>query len=187
MWAPYDEGTYREVLSHLRPEDVILEIGAGDLRLARRMAPVVRHVYAIEIQSTILASVHTEKGDDRPINLTVQCGDARSLPFPRGITSAVLLMRHCEHFSLYYEKLIAAGCRRLITNARWRMGVEMIALRPTNKPFSTIDIGWYACRCGGTGFVPGAAQDITPRIMDHSHEVNRCPACSPTVKTTTDP
>ena len=33
-WAPYDELTYQEVLAQVRPDDLVLEIGAGDLRLA---------------------------------------------------------------------------------------------------------------------------------------------------------
>ncbi len=39
-WAPYDEATYAAVLAAIRPDDVVLDIGAGDLRLARRMAQI---------------------------------------------------------------------------------------------------------------------------------------------------
>ena len=38
LWAPYDQATYQLVLDQIRPEDTILEIGAGDLRLAHQMA-----------------------------------------------------------------------------------------------------------------------------------------------------
>jgi hypothetical protein len=62
------------------------------------------------------------------INLVVIHGDARYVAFPNGITTAVLLMRHCTHFDLYVKKLQAVGCRTLITNARWRSGVEVIDL-----------------------------------------------------------
>ena len=34
-WAPYDPATYQMVLEQLLPDDVVLDIGAGDLRLAR--------------------------------------------------------------------------------------------------------------------------------------------------------
>ena len=40
MWAPYDEATYAAVLAAVGPDDILLEIGAGDLRLARRLAIV---------------------------------------------------------------------------------------------------------------------------------------------------
>ena len=53
-WSPYDEPTYAAVLNTLRPTDVVLDIGAGDLRLARRMAAVVRQVIAWEIQPDVL-------------------------------------------------------------------------------------------------------------------------------------
>ena len=53
-WSPYDEPTYAAVLSTLSPTDVVLDIGAGDLRLARRMAAVVRQVIAWEIQPNLL-------------------------------------------------------------------------------------------------------------------------------------
>jgi hypothetical protein len=48
-WAPHDEPTYQATLDWVRPDDVVLEIGAGDLRLARRPADRARLVYALEI------------------------------------------------------------------------------------------------------------------------------------------
>ena len=52
--APYDSPTYQAVLDQLGPEDVILDIGAGDLRLARQMARIARKVYAVEINARVL-------------------------------------------------------------------------------------------------------------------------------------
>jgi glycerol kinase len=40
LWAPYDESTYQAVLAAIGPEDILLEIGAGDLRLAIRAAAI---------------------------------------------------------------------------------------------------------------------------------------------------
>ncbi len=54
MFAPYDPQTYQAVLAQLGPEDVILDIGAGDLRLSRRMAQIARKVYAVEINAGLL-------------------------------------------------------------------------------------------------------------------------------------
>jgi len=45
LWAPYDGPTYRDVLSRLQSNDVVLEIGAGDLRLARQIAQVAKKVF----------------------------------------------------------------------------------------------------------------------------------------------
>lgn len=178
LWAPYDEPTYQDVLSNVRPDDVVLDIGAGDLRLARRLAKRARLVYAIEVQEALIAPALTGM-DPVPDNLRVICGDARHLPFPEGITLGVLLMRHCSHFRLYAEKLVAVGCRRLITNARWRLGVEVVDLLAPRIPFDNLAMGWYACWCGATGFLPGPAEQLTPELETTIHEVVNCPACRP--------
>ena len=54
-FAPYDEDTYRFVIERIGPPDVVLDIGAGDLRLARRLATIAKRVYAIERNATVLS------------------------------------------------------------------------------------------------------------------------------------
>lgn len=126
-FAPYDEATYQAALDALQPDDVVLDIGAGDLRFAKRAARRVKRVIALEQRADSL-------GDAAAPNLEIFCGDARVLEFPNHITAAVLLMRHCQHFALYREKLERVACQRLITNARWSMAVDAIAL---NAPRSS--------------------------------------------------
>src|SRR3990172_2227545 len=53
-WAPYDETTYRAALELIRPDDVVLDIGAGDLRFARRAAARARTVIAVEQRAELL-------------------------------------------------------------------------------------------------------------------------------------
>lgn len=171
MWAPYDDETYARALALVPPGANVLDIGAGDLRLARRLAGRARAVYAIEVHPELMA------GLSLPRNVTAICGDARTLPFPAGIDTAVLLMRHCRHFALYREKLEAAGCARLITNARWGMGVESIDLTRPPRPYDELTLGWYACRCGATGFVPGLAEQLTSELAEIIFEVDKCPEC----------
>lgn len=173
LWAPYDQPTYALVLDHLEPDEVILDIGAGDLRLARQMARIVRQVFAIEINHTLNHSNRL----DLPANLTLIEGDALELDFPRGITSGVLLMRHCTHFREYAEKLNRAGARRLFTNARWGMGVEYIDLLAPRLSYEQIPFGWYACWCGKTGFKPGPVDEFTFASLEINHQVGGCPAC----------
>lgn len=174
-WAPYDEATYAAVLSLLQPTDVVLDIGAGDLRLAVRMAAVVRQVYAWELQPEVLA--HAPR--PLPPNLHAAVVDARLAPVPAGITVAVLLMRHCTHYATYVARLRAAGCSRLITNARWGMGIELIDLGP-GVPFDSVKLGWYACRrCGAVGFVGTDATRLTADLVDQAADVEGCPACQP--------
>jgi hypothetical protein len=177
-WAPYDQPTYQAVLACLRPEDVVLEIGAGDLRLARQMAKITQKVVAIEIQPALIHQARQALTEPLPSNVEPITGDARTLPFPAGITIAVLLMRHCNHFQLYADKLKAVGCQNLITNARWHVGVEIISLQEPRIPYHKVGIGWYACWCGNTGFVPGQADQITPEVESILHEVVQCPKCT---------
>lgn len=172
QWAAYDEPTYRAVLDYVQPDDIVLDIGAGDLRLSKRIARIARHVFAIERQFDLL-----QNGFPSPNNLTVICGDARTVPWPDNITLGVLLMRHCTHLGLYVGRLRAAGCRRLITNARWGLDVELVDLGP-RAAWSTVEIGWYACICGQTGFVPGPPSRLTEAQMEYINEVETCPVCT---------
>ncbi|MGD2049858.1 MAG: rRNA adenine methyltransferase [Chloroflexota bacterium] len=181
-WAPYDEPTYQAVLDYIHHDDVILEIGAGDLRLARRLARKACLVYAIEINPT-LATFATRYHpvdnvqENQFNNLRLIWADAYQHPFPPGITVGVLLMRHCQNFRLLADKLLAAGARRLITNARWGFGVELVDLLAPRSAYASVQFGWYACWCGATGFVPGPPEDLNPELEAKIYEVVDCPAC----------
>ena len=124
-FAPYDEATYQFVVERVTSQDVVLDIGAGDLRLAQRLAVIARHVYAVEQNAAVLRQA------DRlswPAKLSVIPADALMWPYPPDVTVAVLLMRHCthDHFAHYVQRLTAeTQCRRLLTNARWKMNVEV--------------------------------------------------------------
>ena len=176
MFAPYDQGAYQAVLDRLRPNDVILDIGAGDLRLDRQMAQIVRKVYAVEINPQMQDLVEALP-EPLPANLLQICADARTLVFPTDITAGVLLMRHCTCFCLYAKKLQRVGARRLITNARWHMDVEAMDLMVQRQPFTDAGMGWYACICGGTGFKEGPAEHWTLEMDQIVNEVSSCPQC----------
>ncbi len=173
-FSPYDEETYSAVLDHIAPDDVVLEIGAGDLRLALRMAERARRVYAVEVNPLVVGPALEIIGLRLPRNLHVMCANALDLSFPPGVTVAVLLMRHCQHFGHYFDRLRAASCRRLLTNARWKSGVEVVDLTAPCTPFEQVHEGWYACRCGAVGYVGSGARVDAPPV-----EVVACPACSP--------
>jgi SAM-dependent methyltransferase len=172
-FSPYDDEVYDAVLSHVTREDVVLDIGAGDLRLALRLTERAQKVYAVEVNPLVVARALDTIGLDLPRNLHVICGNALDLRIPADVTIAVLLMRHCQHFAVYFDRLQAAGCRRLLTNARWRSNVEAIDLTVPGLAFEDLREGWYACRCGATGYVgTGTKPDAVPV------EVVGCPACS---------
>lgn len=175
-FAPYDEETYAAVLAQIMPHDVVLDIGAGDLRLTKRVAASVRRVYAIERDPAVLA--RSERGS-WPANLIVICADALLTSFPADVTVAILLMRHCTrtHFAAYLQRLTALRrCQRLITNARWKMDVEVINLR-SGEGYDPDRVGWYACRCGSIGFTPGDPAVITPQVLAEVIDVVSCPQC----------
>ena len=79
IWAPYDEDTYRFVVERIYPFDVVVDIGAGDLRLSSRVANIASWVYAIERNPTILARADRYS---QPENLVAICTDARQWPMP---------------------------------------------------------------------------------------------------------
>ncbi|WP_347244854.1 hypothetical protein [Thermogutta sp.] len=171
-FSRYDEETYQAVLERVGSDDVVVEIGAGDLYLALRIAQQASRVYAVEVNPLIVGAALTAIGFSLPRNLQVVCANALDFPFPPGVTIAVLLMRHCPHFSEYFDRLQAAGCRWLLTNARWKCGVEAIDLQAPRVPFEQVDEGWYACRCGAIGYVGMGVRANTP-----PWEVANCPRC----------
>ena len=174
-WAPYDSSTYQSVLQSIDSDDILLDIGAGDLRLARRAATLARKVYAIELQQDLIDKAILK--EPLPENLEVIQGDARLLSFPEGLTCGILLMRHCTCYALYAAKLKASGADRLLTNARWGLGVEIVRLTAPRTPFKRLAIGWYACACGQVGFKPGPVEWLTVERESTVYEVLDCPAC----------
>ena len=178
MFAPYDLSTYQAALHLLRPEDIVLDIGAGDLDFSRQMAKIASTVYAVEINDSVLEQGLLSR-EPLPDHLIAIHADACAFDFPIDITVGVLLMRHCSHFRLYAEKLRCAGAERLITNARWRMSVEEINLQAKRTFFNDILMGWYACLCGATGFKIGtmSAEDWSAEMDQVIYEVTDCPQC----------
>ncbi len=183
-WASYDEATYLEVLAQISGKDLVYEIGAGDLRLSIRMAAIARSVHAVEIQKPLLDQAIIIR-EALPANLFVHHGDARSMPVPPGTTVGVLLMRHCTHFQLYAHKLKEAGAQALVTNARWKLGVERVPLQEKRLLFDDIEMGWYACWCGAVGFKPGPAEKLTPELEAARYELATCPQCSSALRSGT--
>lgn len=186
LWAPYEEEVYDWILARLEPGERVLDIGAGDLRLSLRMAERGCRVIAVERQWSPLAQSLRTLGIspgalrwEQPLRaregLIVVWADARTWPFPP-VESAVLLMRHCAAFPSYVRKLRDVGCRRLFTNARWRMGVEAMDLGPACS-FEKAPTGWYACRCGAVGFREGPPEAIDAAVLERVWEVENCPAC----------
>ena len=176
LYAPYDQPTYQVVLDQLKSNDIVLDIGAGDMRLSRQMATIAGKVYAVEINGLVLGQACAARSP-LPSNLIPICADARLLDFPADITVGVLMMRHCTCFRLYAAKLQKAGATRLITNARWHMDVEVVSLLVQRISFAEVGMGWYACLCGGTGFKEGPVEHWSVEMDRITNEVSSCPHC----------
>jgi hypothetical protein len=170
---PGEPGVHAQVVARLQPEDVVLDLGAGDLRLAQQMAGSVLRVYAVEVNPLLVGEALARIGLDLPRNVHVVCSNALDFPVPPGVTVGTLLMRHCQHFAAFFERLRASGCRRLLTNARWKSGVEEIDLQAHRVAFSEVTEGWYACRCGAVGYVGQGEQPLSVAV-----EVAGCPVCA---------
>jgi SAM-dependent methyltransferase len=163
---------YQDVLKEISSEDIVLDIGAGNLSLSILLAKKVKAVYAIEVNPMIIANALEDIGYNLPVNLYVTCGNALKLEFPKNVSAAILLMRHCLHFKEYFAKLKQTNCKKLITNARWKSGFEVIDLDAPRIPFSALKEGWYACDCGAVGYKgEGNFPDSMPV------EVFGCPQC----------
>jgi tRNA G46 methylase TrmB len=81
---PYEDETYGLVLLHIQEHDTVLDIGAGDLRLALQVALRAKRVYAVEVNPLLVGMALEEIGLDLPRNLHVICANA-SLPAFRGV------------------------------------------------------------------------------------------------------
>nr|MBN1228175.1 class I SAM-dependent methyltransferase [Anaerolineae bacterium] len=174
LWAVYDDSTYQEALSLIQPGSVILDIGAGDLRFARMMVKKGCRVIAVECQANIV-----KRCRETLDGIQVVVADAREWPFPTQLDAAVLLMRHCQDFGLYVQKLRACGCPILITNARWRMGVEAVSLSQA-ATYNPDRAGWSACmRCGAVQFILTEDAYDQPDIDVAVTNVEGCPQCLP--------
>ncbi|RLF42213.1 MAG: hypothetical protein DRN18_02725 [Thermoplasmata archaeon] len=88
---------YDDVLKLLRVDDVVFDVGAGDLRFGLLMVKKVRKVYAVEINPTILGKALQIIGYDLPTNLIAICGNAFKMELPADVTVVTCLMIHREH------------------------------------------------------------------------------------------
>lgn len=91
-----EEMNYNDCLSKLSPDDVVFDVGAGDLRFDLMMAEKVKKVYAVEINPGLLSSALRIIGWDMPVNLTVICGNAFEMELPGDVTVVTCLMIHRE-------------------------------------------------------------------------------------------
>ncbi|MGC8533509.1 MAG: 16S rRNA (adenine(1518)-N(6)/adenine(1519)-N(6))-dimethyltransferase RsmA [Candidatus Parvarchaeum sp.] len=77
-----DEKTFEKIIeaSDLKKDDIVIEIGSGDGRLTKRIAPHVKKVYAVEIDTNLFDSARTMLEGLK--NVEFINDDALSIDFP---------------------------------------------------------------------------------------------------------
>jgi SAM-dependent methyltransferase len=106
----------------LRPDATFAEIGPGDCALALRVAPMVRHVSAIDVSSEITSRI------EAPDNFRLTLSDGVSVPLPAGSVSLIYsnqLMEHLhpddarDQLHNIYRALADGGVYVCLTPNRW--------------------------------------------------------------------
>ncbi len=92
-----EENFYDDVLKKVNENDVIFDVGAGDLRFDLILSEKVKKIYAIEINPTIMSKALRIIGLDMPTNLITICGDAFLMELPADVTVILSLMIHRQH------------------------------------------------------------------------------------------
>lgn len=90
-------GNYEGTLSMLYEDDIVFDVGAGDLRFGLMMSEKVKKVYAVEINPKLLGGALRTIGFDLPPNLIVICGNAFNMELPKDVTVITCLMLHRQH------------------------------------------------------------------------------------------
>ena len=88
---------YDPCLEKLSRDDVVFDVGAGDLRFDLMVADVCKKVYAVEINPTIIARALNIIGYDMPTNMIAICGNAFEMELPSDVTVVTCLMIHRQH------------------------------------------------------------------------------------------
>lgn len=88
---------YSAVLKLVKSNDVIFDVGAGDLRFDLILSEKVKKIYAVEINPNILARAMRIIDLDMPKNLIVIRGNAFEFALPPDVTLVLCLMMHNQH------------------------------------------------------------------------------------------
>jgi SAM-dependent methyltransferase len=95
-------------LAGLRPEDRVLDIGAGTGLLALAAAPRVEHVHALDVSPAMCEYLQSKLASLAITNVEVSVDTATELPLPDGSVDLVL-SNYCFHHLSDAEKDVALG------------------------------------------------------------------------------
>ena len=93
-WFLPEDKEYQKVLYLVDENDVILDIGAGNLALDLLLAEKCKKVYAVEVNPEVVSDALRIIGLNLPRNLIVVCGNGLDFPIPKDVNTLVMLLRH---------------------------------------------------------------------------------------------
>lgn len=96
-WFLPEHWNYERVLSNIEADDVVLDLGAGNLALDILISLRALKVYAVEVNPEVVKDALAIIGYDLPRNLIVICANALDMPIPEDVNTLVALMRHFSH------------------------------------------------------------------------------------------
>lgn len=125
----------------LRPEDVVLEIGAGIGNLTERLARKARKVIAIELDPTLVRVLHDRF--DEVENIEIIAGDALKIDFPE-FDKVVSNLPYSISSEITF-KLLRHKFKLGILMYQYEFAVRMVSL-PNCKDYSrlTVDTCYFA-------------------------------------------
>lgn len=85
MYVPHEEN-YNDMLRKLKSDDVLCDMGAGDLRFPLMASECCKKVYAVEMNPETLSDSLRIIKWCIPRNLIVVCADWRFFPIPQEVT-----------------------------------------------------------------------------------------------------
>ncbi|MFO7966382.1 MAG: class I SAM-dependent methyltransferase [Archaeoglobaceae archaeon] len=95
LYIPH-EGNYKEMVSRLSEDDVLCDMGAGDLRFALIASTVCKKVYAVEMSPKLISKSLALMDYELPDNVIVICADWRQILVPEDVTIISCLVNISE-------------------------------------------------------------------------------------------
>lgn len=112
---------YGLVLDELNENDVVFDVGAGNLVFDLIMLEKVKKVYAVEVNPTIISDALDIIGYDLPKELVVICANAFDLAIPNDVTKIVSLFIHNQgEFPEDWWMYPIIDAREFLKKEKWR-------------------------------------------------------------------
>ena len=109
MYVPH-YANHKPMLEYLSFEDIVCDMGAGDLRFALMAAEKVKKIYAIEFNPITLGDALSIIGYKKPRNIIPICCDWRYISVPTDVTVITCMVNSAE---IPIESWVAKGKRKL--------------------------------------------------------------------------